>query len=105
MATNRPGTAKGALGQQQAAVRREAPGAKRFIGGTAQQSRAAHEAERRLVARMAEVDDARRVADELGTPLAAVVAELVQDAVRLVRSLALAPFRIGQALLRRPRTT
>jgi hypothetical protein len=51
---------------------------------------------------MAEVDAARRRAEELAAPLAAIVAELVADAFRLVRSLVAAPFRIARAL-RQPR--
>ncbi len=51
---------------------------------------------------MAEVDAAVRRAEELGTPVAAILAELVENTVRLVRSLVAAPFRIVQAL-RHPR--
>ncbi len=104
MAKNRPGSAKSAMGQQEAAFRRDAPGAKRFIGGAAEQSRAARQAERQKVERMAEVDHANHVAEELGTPVSAIIAELVQDSVKLARTFAIAPFRIAQALLHRPRT-
>jgi hypothetical protein len=48
---------------------------------------------------MAERDAPRRRAEALGEPIAAIVAELVEDAVRLVRSLVAAPFRIARALL------
>jgi hypothetical protein len=103
MRKNRPGSAKSAMGQQEAAFRRGAPG-KQFIGGaSAQQSQAARQAQRRKVERMAEVDSATRRAEALGTPVSAVLAELIQDTVRLARTLALAPFRIAQALVRRPR--
>ena len=104
MAKIRPGSAKSAMGQQEAAVRREAPGGKRFIGGSAEQSRAARQAERQKVERMVEVDHANHVAEELGTPISAILAELVQDTVKLARTFALAPFRIAQAFIRRPRT-
>ncbi len=92
------------MGQQEAALRRGAPGGKQFIGGKADQSRAAREAERRRVERMAEIDRAHRVAEELGTPLSAILADLVQDAAKLARTLALAPFRVALALVRGPRT-
>lgn len=101
-AKNRPGSARDALGQQQARTRRGAPG-KRFVGEAAGQSAAARGAERRKVGRMAEIDAAERRAEEVGTPVAAILAELVEDAVRLARTLAAAPFRIAAAL-RRPRT-
>ncbi|WP_242340430.1 translation initiation factor IF-2 [Anaeromyxobacter sp. SG66] len=104
MRKNRPGSAKSAMGQQEAAFRRAAPG-KQFIGGdSARQSKAARQAERRKVERMAEVDSATRTAEELGTPISAILAELVQDTTRLARTLVLAPFRIAQAFVRRPRT-
>jgi hypothetical protein len=103
MTKNQPGSAKSAMGQQEAAFRRGAPGAKQFIGGSAEQSRAARQAERQKVERMVEVDHANHVAEELGTPVSAILAELVQDSLRLARTLATAPFRIAQALLRRPR--
>jgi hypothetical protein len=105
MARNRPGSAKNEIRQQEAAFRRGAPGAKQFIGGTADQSRAARQAERRKVERMAEIDHADRVAKEVGTPVSAILAELVQDSLRLAWTAARAPFRIARALLiRRPRT-
>lgn len=92
------------MGQQEAAFRRGAPGKQQFIGGaSAKQSQAARQAQRRKVERMAEVDSATRRADELGTPVSAILAELIQDTVRLARTLALAPFRIASALVRRPR--
>jgi hypothetical protein len=104
MRKNRPGSAKRAMGQQEAAFRRGAPG-RQFIGDSAAvQSVTARRAERRKVERMAEIDAATRKAEELGTPVSAIVAELIQDATRLARTLALAPFRIAQAFMRRPRT-
>lgn len=103
MTKNRPNSAKSAMGQQEAAFRRGAPG-KQFIGGSAaQQSKAARQAQRRKVERMAEIDAATRTAEKLGTPVSAILAELVQDTARLARTLTLAPFRIAQALMRRPR--
>jgi hypothetical protein len=90
--------------QQEAAFRRGAPGAKQFIGGNADQSRAAKQAERHKVERMVEIDQAGHVAEEVGTPLSAIVAELVQDSLKLAWTMARAPFRIAQALVRRPRT-
>ena len=105
MARNRPGSAKNAIRQQEAAFRRGAPGAKQFIGGTADQSRAARQAERHKGERMAEVEHAGPVAEEGGTPVSAILAELVQDSLRLAWTVARAPFRIAHALLaRRPRT-
>jgi hypothetical protein len=104
MARNRPGSAKNAIRQQEAAFRRGAPGAKQFIGGTAEQSRAAKQAERHKVERMAEIDQAGHVAEEVGTPVSAIVAELVQDSLKLAWTVARAPFRIAQALVRPPRT-
>ena len=97
---NRPGSAKRAMGVQEAQFRRGAPG-KRFIGETAQQSARAREAERERVERMAEVDDARHRAEEAEVPVSAILAELIQDATRLARTLLAAPFRIAHAL-RRP---
>ena len=76
MRKNRPGSAKRAIGQQEAAFRRGAPG-RQFIGDSgAAQSDAAKRAERRKVERMAEVDAATRTAEELGTPVSAILAEL-----------------------------
>jgi hypothetical protein len=98
---NRLGPAKEMLRQQQAAFRRGAPG-KKFIGETAEQSRRDHRAEIDRAERMAEVDGARRVAEQTPVPVSAILAELVQDSLRLARTLWLAPFRIAQAM-RRPR--
>jgi hypothetical protein len=100
-AKDRPGSARDAMGQQEARTRRGAPG-KRFVGEGADQSAKARRAERKKVERMAEVDAATRRAEEVGTPVSAILAELVQDAVRLARTLAAAPFRLAAAL-RRPR--
>lgn len=88
------------MGQQEAQSRRGAPG-KRFIGETAAQSELARRSERKKVARMAEVADAEQRAEEIGEPVSAILAELVEDALRLVRTLVAAPFRIANAL-RRP---
>ena len=54
---------------------------------------------------MAEVEHAGHVAEEVGTPVSAILAELIQDSLRLAWTVARAPFRIAHALLaRRPRT-
>ncbi|HEY6004041.1 MAG TPA: translation initiation factor IF-2 [Anaeromyxobacter sp.] len=95
---NRPASAREALSRQQADFRRGAPG-KRFVGERAGQGEAARLAERTKVAQMAERDEALRRARKLSEPIAAIVAELVEDSFRLVRSLATAPFRIARALL------
>ncbi len=92
-----PGQAKEAIAQQAAVRRRGAPG-KRFVGDAGRQSAAAKLAERKRALRMAEVDAARRRAEEIGEPISAILAELVQDALRLARTLAAAPFRIALAL-------
>jgi hypothetical protein len=99
---NRPGSARATLGQQEASTRRGAPG-RRFVGEGAEQSAKARREERKRVGRMAEIDAAHRRADDIGTPISAILAELAQDTVQLGRSLVLAPFRIVAAL-RRPRT-
>ncbi|BDG06612.1 translation initiation factor IF-2 [Anaeromyxobacter oryzae] len=99
---NRPGSAKDSLARQEADLRRGAPGGKRFIGGTAAQSQRARRAQRETVERMAEIDSAEHRAREIGVPVSAILAELVQDSLRLARTLLYAPFRIAQAL-RRPR--
>jgi hypothetical protein len=96
---NRP-DARQSLARQQSQTRRGAPG-KSFIGEKAAQSEAARLAERHKVGRMAERDSALRRADEIGTPLAALLAELVENSVRLLRSLVAAPIRIAQALRQR----
>jgi hypothetical protein len=102
MVKNRPGSAKSAMGRQEADFRRGAPG-KKFIGETAEQARGAVDAQRKKVHRMAEIASARKVAEELGMPISAILAELVQDSLRLARTLSLTPFRLAQALWRRPR--
>ncbi len=94
----RPSSDKDLLARQAAALRRGAPGAKRFVGGAQEQrERARHETLER-VHRMVEVDAARREG-EAPLPLAAVLAELVEDAARLARTLASAPFRLAGAFL------
>ena len=99
---HRPGSAKDVMAQQVVDLRRGAPGGKRFVGDTAAQSQRARRAQREKVERMAEIDTAERRAEELGVPISAIFAELVQDTLRLARTLVLAPLRIAQAL-RRPR--
>jgi hypothetical protein len=96
---NRPESAKDTIAQQEAEVRRGAPG-KRFIGEAAEQSQRARRAERQKVERMAEIDAAERRAEAIGVPLLAILAELVQDTVRLAGTLLLTPFRILQAVRR-----
>lgn len=100
-AKNRPGSAKDSFAQQQAATRRGAPG-KRFIGETAAQSQRARREQTEKVERLVEVDRAERIAEDTPIPISAILAELVQDTLRLARSLVYAPFRIVQAV-RRPR--
>ncbi len=87
---------------QVADLRRGAPGGKRFVGETAAQSQQARRNQREKVERMAEISAAERRATEIEVPVSAILAELVQDALRLARTLVLAPFRIAQAI-RRPR--
>jgi hypothetical protein len=94
-------SAKEKLSRQAAGVRRGAPG-KRFVGEAQAQSAQDHLEEVRRAQRMAEMDGARRRAEAIAEPIEAVVAQLVQDAVRLTRTLALAPFRLAAAW-RRPR--
>lgn len=96
-AKNRPDSAREVVARQQAQTRRGAPG-KRFIGDRSAQSEAARLAQRKKVGRMAERDSALRRAERIGTPVTAILAELVEDAIRLARSLVAAPFRIFQAL-------
>jgi hypothetical protein len=95
---SRPTSARETLARQRAEGRRAAPG-KRFVGETAGQSEAARLAERKTVERMAQRDAALRRAEALGEPVGAILAELVQNALRLVRSLATAPFRIARAFM------
>src|SRR5512147_3070990 len=92
---NRAGMARQAFARQQAQLRRRAPG-KRFVGEGAGQRQAARRAEVEAVERMAD-DAALRRADEVGEPVSAILAELVQDAARLARSLVTAPFCIALA--------
>lgn len=96
-ARNSDKTAREKLARQRAVTRSGAPG-KRFIGERAGQSEAARLAELRTVERMAERDAALRRAEEIGTPVAAILAELFADAIQLARSLFTAPFRIALVL-------
>lgn len=106
----RPGAAKQALAQQEAQVRRSAPG-KRFVGEAAAQSRQAREAERERVERMAAEDAVEQAAareearreEILAEPLSDILSDLVRDTWQLARTLASAPFRILRAI-RAPRT-
>ena len=101
---NRRFSEKDMYSQQEADVRRGAPGGKRFIGDSAAQSQRARRVQREKVGRMAEIDSAEHRAEELGVPISAILAELVQDSLKLARTLVYAPFRIAQALRRaRPR--
>jgi hypothetical protein len=101
-AKNRPGSAKDVLRQQEASLRREAPG-KRFIGETARQREEARRAERDRVERMAEIEAAEKREAEAAAPMRAILAELAEDFAGLVRSVVAAPFRIAMAM-RRPKT-
>lgn len=100
--TNLPGSSRDRLAQQQADVRRNAPG-KRFIGDTAGQSRADRKAQLERIEKMAEADAAARRAEALEEPLSAILATLVRDTLGLARTLAAAPFRLALAVLRPPR--
>jgi len=100
---NRPGSAKDTIARQAADQRRAAPG-KRFVGDRAAQSGEARRVVRERVGRMAEIDAAHRRADRLGVPVEAVLAGLVEDFARLVRSVVLAPLRIVHALRSARRT-
>ena len=99
MAKKRRGSAKDAMGQQEAAFRRGAPG-RRFIGDADAQRTKAVRAERKKVHRMAEVDSAERTAQTVGVPVIALVADLVQSAARIGGALARAPFMLARAFLR-----
>jgi hypothetical protein len=95
----RRSSSKQALSRQRAETRRRAPG-KRYVGENRKQSIQAKEAQRRTVARLVEVDAATRRAEEIGVPISAVMAELVDDAVKLARTLLMAPLRLTVALIR-----
>ncbi len=82
------------------AQRRRRSYSKRYVGATAAQSVRAREVERERVQRMAEIDAAEKRAVEIGTPLSAAIAALLEDALRLARTLVLAPFRLAIALRR-----
>jgi hypothetical protein len=99
MAKNRPGSSKQALKQQEAALRRGAPG-RRFVGDARPQREEALRAEREKVHRMAEIDGARRVAERVGIPTIAMLADLAQSAVRIGGALVRAPFLLARAFLR-----
>jgi hypothetical protein len=99
MAKNRPSSAKQAIRQQEAATRRGAPG-RRFIGDADRQRGAAVAAERKKVARMAEIDGARRTVESIGTPVIAMLADVAQSAVRIGSMVVRAPFLVARAFLR-----
>lgn len=92
----RPDAAREELRRQESRTRRGAPG-KRFVGDAAGQSGAAKRAERRKVERLRWEEAAAQRAAE---PLSAVLAELVENAYLLARTLAKAPVRIARAFLR-----
>lgn len=98
MAKNRPDSAKDAIGQQRAAVRRGAPG-RRFIGDADAQRAKSVGAERKKVRRMAEVDAAERTAESVGVPVIALLADVAQSAVRIGGVLVRAPFVLARAFL------
>jgi hypothetical protein len=101
MATrNRPGSAKDAMGQEAAKLRRGAPG-KRFILERAGQARQARRLELDRVVRMAE--EHRRVEPE-EVSVMGILVELFVDSLRLASSLITAPFRIREAARRSRRT-
>ena len=70
------------------------------MGATADQSLNDRRAQRERVGRMAELHAAAQRAEALGEPLTDLVMALVQDSLRLARTLATAPLRIGLAVLR-----
>jgi hypothetical protein len=92
-------SAKEKLAQQGAGFRRGAPG-KRFVGGAREQSERDHLDEVKRAQRMAEIAGARQRAEAISEPIEAVLAQLVQDTVRLGRTLVLAPFRLAAAVRR-----
>ncbi len=97
---NRPGAAKDTMGQQEARLRRRAPG-KRFVGERAGQSREAKRQELDRVVRMAE--EHRREELEQAS-VTGILVELFVDSLRLASSLITAPFRILEAARRGRRT-
>jgi hypothetical protein len=99
-AKNRPDAARQAIAQQAATQRRGAPG-RHFVGDAAEQRSEAKAVERRKVGRMIEVDHARHEAERIEVPVSAILAEIVQDALKLARTLVAAPFRIALALATR----
>lgn len=99
MMKKRPGAAKRAMGQQEAAFRRGAPGGRRFIGDADAQRNKAVGAERKKVHRMAEVDNAERTAETVGIPVIALLADVAQSAVRIGSVLVRAPFALARALI------
>ncbi|HEY6101422.1 MAG TPA: translation initiation factor IF-2 [Anaeromyxobacter sp.] len=103
MATKkRPRSARETVARRQAEARRGAPG-KRFIGERAEQGAAARRVELKKVARMAEAESAARREEAVARPVAEILAELIENTVRLVRTIAGAPLRIVLAI-RQPRT-
>ena len=99
MAKTHPGSSKQALKQQEAAFRRGAPG-RRFVGDASPQREGALRAEREKVHRMAEIDGARRLAERVGIPTIAMLADLAQSAVHIGGAVIRAPFRLARAFLR-----
>jgi hypothetical protein len=100
MARNRrPGSSKQTFRQEQAALRRGAPGGRRFVGDANAQRERAVRAEREKVQRMAEVDHAQRTAERIGVPVIALVASIVQDAVHIAGVLVRLPFLLARAYL------
>jgi hypothetical protein len=101
MANMRRFDSKAALGQQRAELRRSARG-KTHIGDDTG-SAAARAAERAKVYRMQEIRHAEEESARLPEPLAAVVADLIADSLKLARTLVSLPFRIASALARATR--
>jgi hypothetical protein len=108
MQKKRKGSAKAAIGQQAADVRRGAPGGRRFIGddtGAAAARAAERErvhrmqvAARAAAARAAEEHEQLRQLAERRPPALERVGAVVLDSVRLATTLAGIPFRIAAAL-------
>jgi hypothetical protein len=96
MATNRRSDSKVALAQQRAELRRG--GRVRAHIGDDNGSAAAHAAELAKVRRMQDLQEARQQAEKLPESMSAILADLVVDTSRLVRTLVTLPFRVVAAL-------
>ncbi|HET6438220.1 MAG TPA: translation initiation factor IF-2 [Anaeromyxobacter sp.] len=101
---NRPGAAREAVGREAAALRRGAPGGKRYVGERGGQARAARRAQAERVVKMAEqAADERRAEERASASLAGLAVSVIVESFRLAGVLVLAPVRILNALRRAPR--